>query len=275
MQPLTDAQCRFFDAFGYLVLPGALREDIDWVLEEFEATFVDVKAEHDGGRRTAIVPFIDQRPKLTALLEHPVICGALASLLGPDFNYLGSDGNRYSGDTPWHSDGFHDVGRFLKVAMYLDPVRADSGALRVIPGTHTGDKDQARRSAWKSEEEWGIPMPAVPAVSLDSDPGDVVIFNHNLMHSSWGGSSARRMFTMNCSARARTQAEIDELQEYIRIHAMFGLERLHARTVREASPPERMVHLEQPMSLDGDLPELAAAARAKGDLTTIGWEATL
>lgn len=28
-------------------------------------------------------------------------------LLGEDFNYMGSDGNYYVGDTGWHSDGWH------------------------------------------------------------------------------------------------------------------------------------------------------------------------
>ncbi|MDQ4087272.1 MAG: hypothetical protein M3177_04555, partial [Pseudomonadota bacterium] len=51
--------------------------------------------------------------------------------IGEGFNYVGGDGNWYTGDTAWHSDGFHHVGRYLKIALYLDPVGRDTGCLRV------------------------------------------------------------------------------------------------------------------------------------------------
>ena len=58
-------------------------------------------------------------------------------MLGDDFNYSGSDGNFYVGDTLWHSDGYRES-KYLsfKMAFYLDPVTAKSGCLRVIPGSH-------------------------------------------------------------------------------------------------------------------------------------------
>jgi len=274
MQNLTSQQRTHFDTFGYLVLRGAIRDEIDVVADEFEATFADLGVAHDGARRSIVVPFVDQRPRLSALLEHDVIAGALTSILGPDFNYLGSDGNRYSGDTAWHSDGFHPVGLFLKVAVYLDPVDRDSGALRVIPASHH-QVDLPQREAYRSDELWGIPMVDVPCVSLDSEPGDVVVFNHNLMHASFGGSTSRRMFTLNCSARATSPEEISDLETYIGGHGQFWLHRVHARTMREDSPPERMVHLAQPMEHDGHLATLASAARAAGGEPPVyGWETT-
>jgi hypothetical protein len=272
-QSLAHQQRAFFDTFGYVVLRGALRDDVTWILAEFAAVFRDLGVEHTGERRSAVVPFIDQRPRLAGLLEHDVVEGALASLLGPDFNYLGSDGNLYAGDTAWHSDGTHASGRFAKLALYLDPVRADSGALRVIPGSHRLGPDEPVRQAGQSEAVWGTSMSDVPSVTLDSDPGDLVIFDHNLMHASFGGSASRRMFTINTCSRARTHDEVRELEEYIGLHASFGLARLYGRTVREASPARRMIHLEQCLSLDGGLAERAASTPA--DAKLIGWEATL
>jgi len=45
---LTPKQKAFFETFGYLVLPGLLADEIDWITEEFEAVFRDRRVEHDG-----------------------------------------------------------------------------------------------------------------------------------------------------------------------------------------------------------------------------------
>ena len=53
-----------------------------------------------GGERTSTMfPVIDQREKLSGLLEDPRIHGLLSALLGDDFNYAGGDGHHYIGDT--------------------------------------------------------------------------------------------------------------------------------------------------------------------------------
>src|SRR5688572_4431734 len=104
---LSQQQKTFFEAFGYLKFPGVLRQDIDWITREFEAVFTDRGLTHDPSQRTCMVPFVDQREKLCGLLDHPVVKGIASGLLGDDFNYTSSDGNYYTGDTSWHSDGVH------------------------------------------------------------------------------------------------------------------------------------------------------------------------
>ena len=61
---------------------------------------------------------------LSSLLEDPRILGITTTLLGDDFNYMGSDGNYYVGDTRWHSDGGHkpEDPTHIKIAFYLDPI---------------------------------------------------------------------------------------------------------------------------------------------------------
>ena len=36
---LTSQQCEFFHSFGYLVLPGLLADDVDWMAEEHGKVF--------------------------------------------------------------------------------------------------------------------------------------------------------------------------------------------------------------------------------------------
>lgn len=253
----------FFETFGYIVLPGLLAEEIGWITDEFEAVFTDRGLVHDPTKRTCVVPFIDARERLSALLDNPKIEGLAASLLGGDFNYVGSDGNYYSGDTGWHSDGFHTVGRFIKIALYLDPVGRDTGALRVIPGSHQiNAKDSwAAREANRATELWGIEQGAVPAIALDSKPGDVVAFNHNLMHAAFGGSNQRRMFTLNCCRHCETREEIQDLESYIGGHDRFLNDHMHSDQMKATASPARMRHLTQVMAHEGHLAELAAKAR--------------
>jgi hypothetical protein len=262
---LTTQQISFFNTFGYLVLPGLLANDIDWITSEFEAVFQGRGVVHDGSKRSTVVPFIDQRERLSTLLDHPNVTGLIAGLLGDDFNYVGGDGNYYTGDTQWHSDGFHQVGKFLKVALYLDPVTRNTGALRIIPGSHRidlYDKWEARQ-ARQASELWGIEQSAVPAVALESQPGDVVAFNHNLMHAAFGGSTRRRMFTLNCCAHCTTPAEIEDLEKYVASHARFWIDHMHSDIMRTTASPARIVHLQQVMVHEAHLPALSAKARVE------------
>ena len=262
---LSPEQKHFFDTFGYLVLPGLLADDIDWITEEFEAVFRDRNVAHDGTKRSTVVPFIDQRTRLCTLLDHPRMVGLIGSLLGDDFNYVGGDGNFYAGDTSWHSDGFHQVGKFLKVALYLDPVARESGCLRVIPGSHRLDlfDSWAARQARKATELWGIKENQVPSIALESQPGDVVAFNHNLMHASFGGSTRRRMFTLNNCAHCTSPAETEDLEKYVASHARFWLEHMHSDVMRQSASPARMIHLQQVMAHEAHLPALSAKVRAE------------
>jgi hypothetical protein len=261
---LSQQQRDCFETFGYLVLPGLLNEEVDWIIEEFEAIFRNRGVVHDGSKRSVIVPFIDQREKLCTLLDNPKIHGLISGLLGDDYNYLGGDGNFYTGDTRWHSDGWHDIGKYLKVALYLDPVKSNTGCLRVIPGTHRVDiKNWAARKARDSQELWGIAQSEVPAVALESNPGDVVAFNHNLMHASFGGNSRRRMFTLNCSQHAKNEAEIEDLENFIAGAARFWVDHVHSDIMRSTASPQRMVYLEQVIAHEGHLPALSAKARAE------------
>src|SRR5262249_55787829 len=143
---------------------------------------------HDGKARSTIVPFIDQSERLCALLDDERIVGIASSLLGDDFNYTGSDGNYYVGDTNWHSDGWHPKYIYVKIALYLDPLTSDTGCLRVIPGSHRiGDAfaDALQARLRTSEENFAVPGRDVPAVALETTPGDLLLFNHNTKHAAF------------------------------------------------------------------------------------------
>ena len=250
---LTEAQLAFFDTFGYLQLPGLLADSIDRVTEEFEAVWERHGGghhgqEHDPTRRSCIVPFPDQSEYLSSLLDDPRLHDMMASVMGDDFNYIGGDGNLYAGDTGWHSDGWRPDGLLhTKTAFYLDPVTRDTGALRVIPGSHrTGDTyaDTLQGGIGKSQELWGVKGDEVPAIALEVTPGDVVIFNWNLKHSAWGGSGRRRMFVFNCCSRY-PEDRLPELQQMLTGSARFWVDRVYGEAMIRTAGPDRWVHLQQ------------------------------
>src|SRR5258707_12983336 len=245
---LTEQQLAQFDAFGYLGFPGLLADRAGAIIEEFETVWArhgggHAGKPHDGKARSAMVQFLDQSEYLSTLLDDARIHDIAASLLGDDFNYMGRDGNFYAGDTRWHSDGYGGRGgmRHIKVAFYLDPLTRDTGALRVIPGSHrVGEPyaDQLERDVRNSETLWGIPGSQVPAMALETVAGDVLVFNHDLKHSAWGGSRRRRMFTMNCCQRYPDD-KLDVLREYISSASRFWIERAYDDTVVRTASPER------------------------------------
>ena len=258
---LTSQQCTFFKTFGYLYLPDYLTEDIDWMTEEHRKIFEKKGIKHDGTKRSQIVPFIDQSERLCTLLDHPKVLEVIGALLGEDFNYIGGDGNYYSGDTGWHSDGIHPVGCYAKFHLYLDPLTCDTGCIRVIPGSHLiGNwRDHAGQSH-RSTETLGISGRNVPCAAVETEPGDVVVFNHNIYHASFGGGSARRHFDLNVASRARTAAAIRELDNYLqrsdgqpRYHPRSSS--VHSEVMRQTASAERMRHLEQVIARERYLAE--------------------
>lgn len=265
---LTKEQLTFFHTFGFLSFPGLLNDRIDRIIEEFEVLWAlqgggHFGQAHDGKRRSCIAPCIDRSVYLSTMLDDPRLEGIAASILGDDFNYMGSDGNLYAGDTGWHSDGWHREQIHIKLAFYLDPVVRDTGCLRVIPGSHRiGDQfaEALQRDIYEVEKTWGMHGRDVPCVALETKPGDVVLFNHNTKHSAFGGSARRRMFTMNCCQRY-PESKLGELRDYLAGGARFWAEKAYADPMRDTASRQRLVHLEQCMANDGHLKALADKAR--------------
>lgn len=273
---LTPQQIKFMDVFGYLVFPQLMADCIDQITAEFERTFAErggghYGIQHDGTARSCILPFIDQTEYLSSLIDDPRIDGIFTSLLGDDYNYLGSDGNFYVGDTGWHSDTDWSGkmrGKpprvFYKLAFYLDPVTATSGALRVIPGSHRyGDRfaEDLQATLRNSQEMFGLSGNQVPAIALESVPGDVVVFNQNTKHSAWGGSNRRRMFTINCTARYE-EPDIPLLRNEVAAFARFWVDSVYGDAMMRTAGPSRMRHLEQALSQQDHLAVEVAKAKA-------------
>ena len=264
---LTAQQKAFFQSFGYLVLPGLMSDRIDEITRTFQEVWDRRGHVHDGRQRSALVPFIDQHERLCSLLGDPRIEALGSGLLGEDFNYIGSNGNFYVGDTKWHSDTFdHD---YVKIAFYLDVVRRDTGALRVIPNSHLISPFRVALGPLvvESEEKLGIHGRDVPAVALESNPGDVVCFHGTVLHAAYGGTNQRRMFSIDLCRRYQ-EDHLAHLRDYLKNYARWGMTRAYGPIMLATAGPQRLRHLEQAMANDSHLAELAQQNQTAVSATT-------
>ena len=277
---LSEQNLRFFETFGYLAFPRLFLDEIGAISNAFDHVWAANGRELDGtpddlDRQTIVVPFIDQHEYLSALIDDPRILGIATALCGDDFNYTTSDGNVYCGDTPWHSDG--PPGKAytsIKIAFYLDRLDVRSGSLRVMPGSHHQNDRYARSlgpidyyrapsdaRTGLTEATWNVEGQDVPATALESQPGDVLVFHHELKHASFGGDSRRRLFTINIQAR-HAEHDLGRIRDSISDLARHGMERAYGRTMLQTATSTRMRHLEQRLDNDGHLAALSEKARA-------------
>lgn len=262
---LSEQQINFFHMFGYLHLPGLFKDRVEHISRSFEEVWKRRGHTHGGQTRSALVPFIDRHEGLLEIIDDDRFDGVASSLLGDDFNFIGSDGNYYVGDTPWHCDSWHEDKVFMKMAFYLDPITRDTGALRIVPGSHILESYRCKlgTAIQHSAEEFGLHGRDIPAVALESQPGDLVCFHHNCLHASFGGSKARRMFTVDVCQHYEPE-RIKELQDYMAIFANKGLPRIWSPRMYEKAGPRRMKHLEQVLNHDSHMKAIAEKAAAEG-----------
>lgn len=257
---ITDQQKAFFETFGYIHLPGVLRSEIAWITREHELTYgVGAGGNLDEQTGAPRLGFVDRTPAMFRLLDHPALVGVLSGLLGDDYNFLMSDGTVYSGDTGWHRDTYSNEGTFLKVALYLDPLSAETGALRVVPLSHRVDWS----GAVPDPAAWGLSGADVPAMAIDTQPGDLVVFNLKTLHAAFGGG-VRRMTSMVFSHRCQSPKEIAALRDLLAIHPMAtGLDHCFSEELINWASPGLRRHLEQSMENEDHFPELVAGFRER------------
>jgi hypothetical protein len=208
---LTEQQKAYFEAFGFLLIRGLFADDIAELTTAFEDVFDRNPAFeshedlHFNDRRMIIAGIAKQDPRLEALLDDPRVVDIVSNLIGPDYEPCESDASLFYCDTSWHADTFGsplDV-YHVKLSFYLDPLRSDTGAIRMIPGSHKWDSTYAELLRDKLSnhqaivDHFGVAPDEVPAWALETNPGDLVVWNMAIIHASFGGHQRRRLFSLN------------------------------------------------------------------------------
>ena len=225
---LISGQIEHFHAFGFLVIRQAFsREEVDALIQEAAAACAQ-KLGRDIGEEEWFWDgeFVESRPALTRLVEDDRIYLPVTELLGDDLIWIGSEGmwgiDPKLADHTWHFDGFRtsqhlDYPR-TKVMLYLDPQTKDTGALRVIPGSHRDPLHQALLPLQDAHlggdpSPFGVDGSRIPGCAIETEPGDIVLFNQWLYHAVYGKAGKRRVIVFKFGPRPRTSAHVDMLLE--------------------------------------------------------------
>ena len=195
-----DPQVGWFRTFGFLVLrrffePALVAE----LREELIRTMLGVHGDRFYDRPAmsgmaghyacllgpwapATVDLVDSR-RLVGLAERLVGGGVLPSPCD-------TQGIVYFDHAGWHRDSGIPI-RAVKFVAYLEPLDADSGALRVLPASH-----RLSDGALGDLHSLDVDVPEVPGQVLATQPGDVIAFDPLLWHASWGGRDRHQWSTM-------------------------------------------------------------------------------
>lgn len=210
---LTEQQIQHYETFGFVVLSQIFRPDeLARINKEFDHGLESAYRHlpFDGTARHWVTMMGESTPFFGSLMEDPRLCNVAEQLYGDDVLGIAVDANRYVGNTRWHPDthSIHQYG--IKFAFYLEPVGAETGALRVIPGSH---REPYHSDLSQLMPEIDLPIEVIPSHICTSEPGDVVGFDLRLWHSSYGGSEDRRMCTCVYYNNPTTPEEIESTRE--------------------------------------------------------------
>ncbi len=219
-----------FETFGFVVLRGFLgREELAAFAAEFDLGLARARKEmsRKGGRRQLNWSNLGpDTPRLAGLLEDPRFVGAAEQLYGGGAVGHYANSNSFDGEqTEWHPDTADLRRRGVKFAFYLQPLDGNTGALRLVPGSHRDPLHSAiaalplKQSIDGVANEEGLPTDEVPAFAARSEPGDVIAFDNRVWHASWGGGSDRRMCSVGYFAAPETPGEEASVRELVGQHA--------------------------------------------------------
>lgn len=212
---LSQEERRQFEEDGYVVRPAALPgERVEYyvsVLDELVEKGRTVQtSDHTtwslqlDGEGNPIPGFVSKvqgvcviEPRIRDLASEPAILGAAQALLGSEVDFFGTKffpklpGGSTS--THWHQDSWYfktDTDKIVSAAVYLEDTDADTGCLRVVPGSHRGEIAEhvfSGLGAWSSVDE-------TEAVDIVCPAGTIVLFSARLMHGAYDNFSDRSSY---------------------------------------------------------------------------------
>ena len=224
---LTKEQIDYFECFGFLHLRQAFSNaEVQEIGDAAERVFETEVGRLTGEEYGEVDAIVERDPRLTQLVTDERIHEPVRQLLGDDFLWSGSEGKR--GIPPrlkahhWHADRPGDVEAAynrLKIMLYLDSLEKETGAFRVIPGSHRPGFNESLMSfnddhLGENPRFFGLEGPDVPCHSAETTPGDIVIFHHSLYHAVYGKRGARRYIAMKFVTPPVGDEQILSLQKY-------------------------------------------------------------
>lgn len=217
---LTTAQVASFVARGFLPLPGVVPDDLNEAardeLHQILSTWGSPDRPYAPASGQTLADIYPEPSAIGAVLRHPVVAGALRSLLGPDPVFDHDFVHHKPANDPFgqylHQDAMVDPNLAFDVQLFYFPheVAPDGGGTGFVPGTHlrrVHETDVGRYKHMLGERQWTGPA------------GSVVLFHQGLWHRGMPNpSDAERLMykiRLNPTApqvRQWDTSDLDEMQ---------------------------------------------------------------
>ncbi|MDH6222127.1 phytanoyl-CoA dioxygenase family protein [Streptomyces pseudovenezuelae] len=205
---------RQLEVFGFAHLRQVASDAVGG-LERGFGKLIELSADSASSERVTRFDILTELPELGRISRSSWVRGICETYFARHHQVITSDANALVGDSYWHSDGFYNT-PFLRFVLYLDAVTHDTGALRFLAGSHRADNGwlgDPTRHVIRHRQDLGLDGDDVPAVVVDSRPGDVIVFDTNVMHAAWNGD-VRRQLAFNCVGEPVTEAEQLDTRRY-------------------------------------------------------------
>ena len=212
-----------FRTFGFVVLRQAidatlvtsLAAEADHVVRDATGACFG-EAGDDGGIAGHFIPATCEHTPISMRLAQDLAPAAEALLQMPLLFVLAHHNFLFDA-TAWHNDTGHSVPS-VKALAYLDPLGADTGALRVLPGSHALPASHlapimADETPF-DEARWRRATRDIPCHAIDSQPGDVILFEEHLWHASIDGKD-RRLWSAMFVQDPKTPDEEARVRAYL------------------------------------------------------------
>lgn len=215
MQDLTPEMREQFERDGYLIIPQfAPKEIFDRLLAvteyevarreppiEFEAAlgYPGAPASPDGpggGTIRRLKQAITRHPAYLEWASYPPLVALLREIFGEEVvlplahhNCVMVKDPVYSSDTGWHQDiryWRYERPELISVQLALNPLKGDSGGMRLIPGTHrqTFSASQLDAELFLDESHPDNQPLMEKVIRTDLQPGDTLIFHGRTFHAA-------------------------------------------------------------------------------------------
>ena len=181
---LIQVQCDHFKTFGFLLLRDYFSADEAATIKAEYKSRCDAAANYvpfDGTKRQVMNMMVPDTPFYCSLLDDRGRFLGIAEQLAGKVLGMSVSITRLVSNTYWHYDSTTYDLTSLQFGCYLESVRAETGALRVIPGSHRQPFQdeigaiQACDYAWirqDNDQEAGATVDDIPAFICETDPQD-------------------------------------------------------------------------------------------------------
>lgn len=212
-----------FQTFGFVVLRQAIdAATVASLSAESDRTVRDAtgsrfgQLDEQGGITGHFIPATSEHTPLSMQLAQD-LAPAAETLLQMPLLFVMAQHTLLFDATAWHDDTGHDVPS-IKALAYLDALKADTGALRVLPGSHVlpaGHINPVMTDEVPFDEErWRQATRDIPCHVIDSQPGDVILFDEHLWHASIDGRN-RRLWSAFFVKDPKTRDEETKVRNYL------------------------------------------------------------